>query len=103
MFSQKFSQRFLFLTLAFTLSGIWLTQVVSAQTVTGTLQGTVSDSKGAMVPGADVVIRNVETGQERVSEQITRAHTSLRFFRLDATPLPPRARVFARSLKRISR
>ena len=65
MFSQKFSQRFLFLTLAFTLSGIWLTQVVSAQTVTGTLQGTVSDSKGAMVPGADVVIRNVETGQER--------------------------------------
>jgi outer membrane receptor protein involved in Fe transport len=36
-----------------------------AQTVTGTLQGTVSDSKGAVVPGADVVIRNMETGQER--------------------------------------
>ena len=34
-----------------------------AQTVTGTLQGTVSDSKGAVVPGADVVIRNIETGQ----------------------------------------
>ena len=38
---------------------------VSAQTVTGTLQGTVSDSKGAVVPGADVVVRNMETGQER--------------------------------------
>ena len=37
----------------------------SAQTVTGTLQGTVSDSKGAVVPGADVVVRNIDTGQER--------------------------------------
>ena len=37
----------------------------AAQTVTGTLQGTVSDSKGAVVPGADIVIRNMETGQER--------------------------------------
>jgi hypothetical protein len=38
---------------------------ISAQTVTGTLQGTVSDTKGAIVPGADVVVRNLETGQER--------------------------------------
>ena len=36
-----------------------------AQTVTGTLQGTVSDTKGAVVQGAEVVIRNMETGQER--------------------------------------
>jgi hypothetical protein len=36
-----------------------------SQTVTGTLQGTVSDSKGSVIPGADVVIRNMETGQER--------------------------------------
>jgi hypothetical protein len=39
--------------------------VVSAQTVTGTLQGTVSDSKGAVVPGAEVVVLNAETGQVR--------------------------------------
>lgn len=38
---------------------------ISAQTVTGTLQGTVTDSKGAVVPGADVVVKNLETGQER--------------------------------------
>ncbi|HEX5874106.1 MAG TPA: TonB-dependent receptor [Pyrinomonadaceae bacterium] len=37
----------------------------SAQTVTGTLRGTVSDSTGAVLPGADIVIRNIETGQER--------------------------------------
>jgi hypothetical protein len=42
-----------------------LPSLSGAQTVTGTLQGTVSDSKGAVVPGADVVIRNIETGQER--------------------------------------
>jgi outer membrane receptor protein involved in Fe transport len=42
-----------------------LPSLSGAQTVTGTLQGTVSDSKGAVVPGADVVVRNIETGQER--------------------------------------
>ncbi len=36
-----------------------------AQTVTGTLQGTISDTRGAVVPGAEVVMRNLETGQER--------------------------------------
>ncbi len=44
---------------------LFLAASVSAQTVTGTLQGTVSDSRGAVVPGADVVVRNMETGQER--------------------------------------
>jgi outer membrane receptor protein involved in Fe transport len=47
-----------FLTLA-------LCSGVDAQTVTGTLQGTVTDSKGAVIPGADVTIRNSETGQLR--------------------------------------
>ncbi len=38
---------------------------IHAQTVTGTLQGTVTDTTGAVVPGAEVVVRNMETGQER--------------------------------------
>jgi Carboxypeptidase regulatory-like domain len=38
---------------------------VFAQTVTGTLQGTVKDPNGAVLPGATVALRNVETGQER--------------------------------------
>ena len=37
-----------------------------AQTVTGTMSGTVADSSGAGVPGVTVTIRNVETGLERV-------------------------------------
>lgn len=36
-----------------------------AQTVTGTLQGTVSDANGAVVPNATITIRGVETGLER--------------------------------------
>lgn len=39
--------------------------VSQAQTVTGTLQGTVSDSSGAYVPGAEVNVVNSETGQSR--------------------------------------
>ena len=45
---------------------MWLAPAVAtAQTVTGTLQGIVSDPNSAVVPGATVTIRNVETGQER--------------------------------------
>ena len=37
----------------------------SAQTVTGTIQGTVSDTSGGVLPGVTVSIRHVETGAER--------------------------------------
>ena len=61
MFNAKSTHRF------FTCAAMLLLLPVMAfaQTVTGTLQGTVSDAKGAVVQGADVVIRNMETGQER--------------------------------------
>lgn len=36
-----------------------------AQTVTGTVEGRVTDQSGAVIPNATVLIRNVETGQER--------------------------------------
>src|SRR5688572_7090000 len=60
----KLSSRFLLHALVFA-TLLLLPTAAFGQTVTGTLQGTVSDSKGAVVPGADVVIRNIETGQER--------------------------------------
>ncbi len=41
------------------------TATAPAQTVTGTLQGTVRDATGAVIPGAQVVVRNVETGARR--------------------------------------
>src|SRR5687768_12121080 len=61
MFNSKFTRQFF--TCAVML--LVLPALALAQTVTGTLQGTVSDAKGAVVPGAEVVIRNIETGQER--------------------------------------
>jgi len=36
-----------------------------AQTVTGTTQGTVTDTSGGVLPGVTVVIRNMDTGAER--------------------------------------
>ena len=37
----------------------------AAQTVTGTIQGTVSDTSGAMLPGVTVTIKNTDTGAQR--------------------------------------
>src|SRR5215204_6103750 len=62
MFDLKTNRRFFFLGL---MLALLFAPTAFAQTVTGTLRGTVSDSRGAVVPGAEVVIRNQETGQER--------------------------------------
>lgn len=37
----------------------------SAQTVTGTMQGTVTDTTAAIIPGVTIVIKNLETGATR--------------------------------------
>jgi outer membrane receptor protein involved in Fe transport len=66
MFDSAFNQyRLPLLALALALTVLLFPSFVSAQTVTGTLQGTVTDSKGAVVPGVEVSIVNMETGQER--------------------------------------
>src|SRR5262245_25125577 len=38
-----------------------------AQLPTATILGTVRDSSGAVIPGADVAVRNTETGQSRMA------------------------------------
>ena len=62
MFDLKSIFRVLFSSL---ICALLFASAISAQTVTGTLRGTVSDSTGAVLPGADIVIRNIDTGQER--------------------------------------
>src|SRR5712692_1043509 len=37
----------------------------AAQTVTGTVQGTVTDSSGGVLPGVTVAVRHIDTGRER--------------------------------------
>jgi carboxypeptidase family protein/TonB-dependent receptor-like protein len=63
--SKSDQYRRVFLALTFAAAVVLLPAIVSAQTVTGTLQGTVNDTKGAVVPGVDIVVTNVETAQER--------------------------------------
>jgi hypothetical protein len=62
MFDLKTSRPFFFLPMMFLLL---VAPAIFSQTVTGTLQGTVSDAKGAVMPGAVVVVLNAETGQVR--------------------------------------
>jgi hypothetical protein len=62
MFDRKANRRSFLFGLVLVL---FIAPTTVAQTVTGTLRGTVSDSTGAVLPGADIVIRNIETGQER--------------------------------------
>jgi hypothetical protein len=45
-----------------------LAVVASAQTFRGTILGTVTDSSGAVVSGATVKVRNVDTGLERTTQ-----------------------------------
>ncbi len=40
---------------------------VFGQTVTGTLQGTITDASGGVLPGATVITHNQDTGQQRVT------------------------------------
>lgn len=45
---------------------LFVSMSLSAQTVTGTMNGTVADASGAALPGVTITIRNAETGLERV-------------------------------------
>jgi hypothetical protein len=49
---------------------MFLVTIVSsaaAQTVTGTIQGTVTDTSGAVLPGVTVTIKNTDTGAQRTA------------------------------------
>ncbi|MBK9373430.1 MAG: TonB-dependent receptor [Holophagales bacterium] len=51
--------------LVFLVPFLTISTAVEAQTVAGTLQGTVTDTSGGPLPGATVTVRNRDTGQER--------------------------------------
>jgi outer membrane receptor protein involved in Fe transport len=67
VFSQTFARLNLFgrSTVVFSILLIACTAPTRAQVVGGTLSGTVSDSSGAGIPQANLVVRNVATGVER--------------------------------------
>lgn len=53
------------MSIAFVLS-IFATNFAQSQATTGLMQGTIYDQSGAVVPGATITIKNVDTGFERV-------------------------------------
>ena len=57
-------KRFVLLVLMLLMAAAW----VSAQTFRGTVLGTVTDTSGAVVSGATVKVRNVDTGLERTTQ-----------------------------------
>jgi hypothetical protein len=63
LFKQKFALQIIVLTIAlFCFAGISMAQS------TATLQGTIKDEKGSVVPGAKVTARNLATGVERTTQ-----------------------------------
>ncbi len=58
----------------FLASGVGLAQVI-----TGTISGTVSDSTAAVVPGARITLKNVETGITRTSTPMRQLQFGLKF------------------------
>jgi outer membrane receptor protein involved in Fe transport len=55
---------------------------LAAQTVTGTMQGTITDRSGAALPGVTVTIRNVDTGLERIVVTTTNGFFSAPFLQI---------------------
>ena len=62
--SSKLLTRISVLSIFLLLSAV---NTAKGQTSTGTLQGTVSDPKGSIVPGATIKIQSVDTGLERTT------------------------------------
>lgn len=63
--SQKKEMRLIKQTVYSILWLVILSAAAAAQTVTGTIKGTVVDTNGAIVPGASIEIENIETGLKR--------------------------------------
>jgi len=67
--SLKWLPRLSFIVCAVILFGVVLVQPPTSfgQGATGAISGTVSDSSGAVIPNAKVILRNVATGAERTA------------------------------------
>ncbi len=68
----------MWLLLAFALPGL-------AQTVTGTIRGTITDASGAIMAGADVTVTNTATAFKPKPLQIRRVNTRFAFYRSAVT------------------
>src|SRR5262245_55213760 len=77
--------------------GLYLS--ASAQTVTGTLSGTVTDAAGAVVPGAKVMATNTETGLAREGATNSEGHFNMPFLPLGVYDVTAEAQGFQKVVK----
>src|ERR1035438_2201238 len=73
------------------------TASLSAQTITGTLRGTIKDPHGAGVPGATVSVTSIETSQTRSATTNSEGRYSLPFLPPGAYNLTATAKGFGRA------
>jgi hypothetical protein len=66
-----------------------------AQTVTGSIRGTITDSTGAIVPGATVTATNTATGVETAAKANEAGEYSIRFLQIGQYKLTAKAQGFA--------
>jgi len=80
--------------------GVWAA-LATAQTVTGTFEGHVTDPTGAMVPGAKVSVKNLETGMARHTSTNQEGYYQLTFLPVGEYEISAEAQGFA-TVKRVA-
>ena len=70
-----------------------------AQTVTGTLSGTVTDSTGAVIPNLNITAKNTETGAVRTVQTNAEGYFLMTFLPLGAYEVTAEARGFKKVIK----
>jgi hypothetical protein len=81
------------------LSLLFLCLTADAQTVTGTLTGTVTDSTGAVLPNIEVTARNNGTGFVRTTKTNDEGSYSMPFLQLGAYKVTVEVKGFKRIIK----
>src|ERR671936_41897 len=71
----------------------------TAQTVTGTLSGTVTDASGAVIPGIQVTAKNTETGLARAATTNDEGYYLMSFLPLGAYDVTVNAQGFQKVVK----
>jgi hypothetical protein len=90
---------FLRFFVAMTLTLAALSSMAQAQTVTGTLSGTVADSTGAVVPNVEVVAKSSETGLARATKSNAEGFYNMPFLPLGAYDVTINAQGFKKLTK----
>ncbi len=89
--------RILLIVLVFVFLLAW---PAAAQTVTGNIDGTVSDPAGAVIPGVQITARNIDTGAERATRSNDAGYFQISFVPLGTYELTAEASGFGKLIRK---